>query len=316
MEPLKFSPTYISPVWAGTHLAAIRGIKGTDAANNYGEAFDISAHPSIVTTIATGPLAGMKLSDAIATHHDEIIGDLPDDAVIQITWMDPVESLSVQVHPTEEYAQRVEGEHGKPEAWYIAEANQGATLIGGSTTCDLDKLRAAAADDTIGDAYCKRTTVQEGDFVMVPAGTMHALGAGCLAVEVSSFGNKTYRLCDWGRGRELHVDKAFDVLDPASVPTVNRLGGFEPGHDTQTQRGVSCRQFVSNVVDVNESWSADTDGRYQIVTCVSGSGRVITDEGEVNLAYTESALIPACCKRYTVTGPCRVLQSFRPGADL
>lgn len=316
MGPLKFTPTYISPIWAGTHLAEIRGIEGADAEHNHGEAFDISAHPSIETTIADGPLAGMKLSDAIAAHHDEIIGDLPDDAVIQITWMDPIESLSVQVHPTEEYAQRVEGDHGKPEAWYIAGAKPGAKLIGGSTTCDLDKLRAAAADDTIGDTYCKRVAVQEGDFVMVPAGTMHALGPGCFAVEVSSFGNKTYRLCDWGRGRELHVDKAFDVLDPTSTPTVNRLGGFDPERGTRTQRGVSCRQFASNVVDVDESWSAHTDGRYQIVTCVAGNGHVITEEGELELAYTESVLIPACCASYTVTGPCRVLQSYRPGSDL
>lgn len=316
MGPLKFNPTYISPVWAGTRLAGIRNIEGADAKHNYGEAFDISAHPSIVTTIANGPLAGMKLSDAIAEHHDEIIGDLPDDAVIQITWMDPVESLSVQVHPTEEYVQRVEGDHGKPEAWYIAAAEPGSTLIGGSTTNDLDKLREAAADDTIGNTYCKRVEVQEGDFVMVPAGTMHALGPGCFAVEVSSFGNQTYRLCDWGRGRELHVDKAFDVLDPTSAPTVNRLGGFEAKRGTRSQRGVSCRQFVSNVVDVDESWSARTDGRYQIVTCVSGNGHVITEDGETDLAYTESALIPASCKSYAVTGPCRVLQSYRPGPEL
>ena len=315
MGPLKFNPTYISPVWGGMRIPQIRGIAGADAEHNCAEAFDITAHPDIETSIATGPLTGMKLSEAIARHHDEIVGDLPDSEVIQITWMDPIESLSVQVHPDEEYAQQVEGDHGKPEAWYIAAAEPGATIIGGSTTTDLDKLRTAAADDTIGDMYCKRIAVQKGDFIMVPAGTMHALGAGCFAVEVSSFGFKTYRLCDWGRGRELHVDKAFDVLDPASTPTVNRLGGFDPKRGTQAQRGVSCRQFVSNVVDVDESWSARTDGRYQIVTCVSGNGRIVTDDGELTLAYTESALIPACCVSYTVIGPCRVLRSYRPSSD-
>ena len=314
MEPLKFNPTYISPVWAGTRLAQIRGIEGADAEHNYGEAFDISAHPSIVVTVANGPLAGMKLNEAIAQHHDEIIGDLPDDAVIQVTWMDPVESLSVQVHPTEEYAQRVDGDHGKPESWYIAHATPGAELIGGSKTCDLDALRKAAANDTIGDTYCKRIAVTEGDFVTIPAGTMHALGPGCFAVEISHFGNQTYRMCDWGRGRELHVEKAFDVLDPASEPTVTHLGAFEAGNGTRTQEGTRCAEYVSNVVDVDGSWSAETDGRYQIVTCVGGSCTVATDDGSVELAYTESCLVPAACPRYTVTGTCRVLQSFRPGA--
>lgn len=311
MEPLKFNPTYISPVWAGTHLADIRGIAEATAENNYGEAFDISAHPTTVTTIANGPYAGMKLDDAIAAHHDEIVGDLPDTAVLQITWMDPAQSLSVQVHPTEEYAQRVDGDHAKPESWYIAEAAPDAHLIGGSTTTDFEALREAAADDTIGPKYCKVIGIQEGDFVRVPAGTMHALGPGCLAVEIAPFGNLTYRICDWGRGRELHVDKAFDVLDPASTPTVNHLGAPSTADGDRTQLGVSFDEYESRVIDIAESWSCETNGRYQVVTCVSGSATVTCEDGSVELAYTESALVPACCASYTVSGPCRILQSLR-----
>lgn len=140
MEPLKFSPTYVHPIWAGDAIAKARGLP-TDTEHNYGEAFDVSAHPDVCVIIANGPLAGMHLDDAISAHHDDIIGTLPDHDVIQITFMDARETLSIQVHPNEEQAQRLDGDHEKTESWYILHAEPGATLIGGSTTTDLDALR-------------------------------------------------------------------------------------------------------------------------------------------------------------------------------
>lgn len=316
MEPLKFSPTYVHPIWAGDAIAKARGLP-TDTEHNYGEAFDVSAHPDVCVTIANGPLAGMHLDDAISAHHDDIIGTLPDHDVIQITFMDARETLSIQVYPNEEQAQRLDGDHEKTESWYILHAEPGATLIGGSTTTDLDALRAAAADDSIGERFGKRIAVSEGDFVFVPAGTMHALGAGIFAVEVGSFGNRTYRMCDWGRGRELHVDKAFEVVNTESTATVRHFGSY--GHDEagdaalpRIREGVRCGLFVSNVIDIDKDYETEPDGVYHIITCVQGSCTVESPEGAVGLACTESALVPASAGRYTVRGTCRVLQSYHP----
>lgn len=316
MEPLKFSPTYVHPIWAGDAIAKARGLP-TDTEHNYGEAFDVSAHPDVCVTIANGPLAGMHLDDAISAHHDDIIGTLPDHDVIQITFMDARETLSIQVHPNEEQAQRLDGDHEKTESWYILHAEPGATLIGGSTTTDLDALRAAAADDSIGERFGKRIAVSEGDFVFVPAGTMHALGAGIFAVEVGSFGNRTYRMCDWGRGRELHVDKAFEVVNTESTATVRHFGSY--GHDgagdaalPRIREGVRCGLFVSNVIDIDKDYETEPGGVYHIITCVQGSCTVESPEGAVGLACTESALVPASAGRYTVRGTCRVLQSYHP----
>lgn len=316
MEPLKFSPTYVHPIWAGDAIAKARGLP-TDTEHNYGEAFDVSAHPDVCVTIANGPLAGMHLDDAIFAHHDDIIGTLPDHDVIQITFMDARETLSIQVHPNEEQAQRLDGDHEKTESWYILHAEPGATLIGGSTTTDLDALRAAAADDSIGERFGKRIAVSEGDFVFVPAGTMHALGAGIFAVEVGSFGNRTYRMCDWGRGRELHVDKAFEVVNTESTATVRHFGSY--GHDEagdaalpRIREGVRCGLFVSNVIDIDKDYETEPGGVYHIITCVQGSCTVESPEGAVGLACTESALVPASAGRYTVRGTCRVLQSYHP----
>ena len=259
----------------------------------------------------------MHLDDAISAHHDDIIGTLPDHDVIQITFMDARETLSIQVHPNEEQAQRLDGDHEKTESWYILHAEPGSTLIGGSTTTDLDALRAAAADDSIGERFGKRIAVSEGDFVFVPAGTMHALGAGIFAVEVGSFGNRTYRMCDWGRGRELHVDKAFEVVNTESTATVRHFGSY--GHDEAgdaalplIREGVRCELFVSNVIDIDKDYETEPDGVYHIITCVQGSCTVESPEGAVGLACTESALVPASTGRYTVRGTCRVLQSYHP----
>lgn len=311
MGPILLEPTYISPIWGGTRISEARGLPHGGDVNN-GEAFDVSAHEGICTTVANGPYAGMGFDELIAQHHDEVIGELDDEATIQVVSMDPKEFLSVQVHPDEAYAQAAEGDHEKAESWYILHAEPGAELIAGCSTDDVDALRAAAADDTIGDRYGRRVEMHEGDFILIPAGTMHALGPGIFAVEIGSFGNTTYRLCDWGRGRELHVDKGFDVLKTENEPSIRHLGTYDESQGTHVRTGVEHALFVSNVADVVGEWAVEKGNRYQVLTCVHGDATVETSEGTVELPYTMSAVIPASISSYTVRGNCRVLQSYRP----
>lgn len=310
MEPLLFEPYYLSPVWGGPRIAMARGLEWSED-DTHGESFDISAHPSVGVTIRNGPYAGMSLAEAVRAHHDEILGDVPDEAPIQVIHMDAREDLSVQVHPDEPYAQTAEGDHGKVEAWYVLAADAHATLIGGSTTSDLDALRAAAADDTIGSRYGHRLAVQEGDFILVRPGTLHALGAGILAVEIGSLGNTTYRICDWGRGRELHVEKGFDVLRCEQEATVHRMGAYDPNAPARERLGVDSGFYRSYVADVHGEREYACDGRYAVVTCVAGRVLVTTQDGSVELGETESCLVPACSNSYTISGAGRVLRSVR-----
>ncbi len=310
MGPITLTPHVISPVWAGTRLAQIRGLEPSGE-ENYGESFDISAHEGVTSQVASGPGEGMAYDEFLRAYHDEVLGDTEDTESLQTIFMDAKEFLSVQVHPGEEDAARLVGDRGKVECWYICEAEPGAELIGGCTTCDLEALREASANDTIGERYGLRVPVHPGDFVQVPSGTMHAMGPGILSVEIGSFGNTTFRLCDWGRGRELHVDQGFEVLNPSNCVTVAHVGDPERVDHPATHRAIHNEAFTCDVIDVRDSWQVPTDGRYFLLTCVWGAAHVSSPEGDTDLAYTESCVIPASLEGVTVSGDCRVVVSRR-----
>lgn len=307
MEPLLFTTNYIAPIWSGDRINRTRDLSGE---TSYGEAFDLTAHRGMVTSVKGGAFDGIPLDELIRSHHDEIVGDSTDDAVCQTLLLDAREAVSVQVHPTEAYAQQHEGDHEKAEAWYVFEADPGATLIAGSLTDDTQALRAAAADDTIGERYGRRVPVTEGDFIVIPAGTLHAYGAGIFAVEISTLGFTTYRLCDWGRGRELHVEKGFDVLDVSHRPDPIHLGSFDPRAPEHVTSGTGAADpFLITIIDIPATWGEATDGSYRVLTCVAGECEVSTAQGSVHLGFTESCLVPASAGTYTVFGPCRLITS-------
>ena len=306
MGPILLKPNYISPVWSGPRVNEARGLSGDTL---YGESFDVSVHDGLVNDVDGGPFDGMPLDRVIAENKAAIMGELNHDGIVQIITMDAGENLSVQVHPDEAYAREHESDHEKAESWYILDAEPGASIICGTTTNDLDALRSAAADDSVGDRYGRRVPVSEGDFVLIPAGTMHAMGEGVFALEVGSLGFKTYRLCDWGRGRELHVEQAFDVLDTSIRPEPAHFGAFDPKAPASVRRGVTHRLFTSDVVDVRGEWECPLGDRYAVLSCVGGHARVVTDDGAVELPRTVSALIPASAGSFTVEGTCRVLVS-------
>lgn len=310
MGPIVLEPYYASPIWGDVRIAEVRGLSHSEK-ENCGEAFDVSAHPGVEGHIAEGPDVGMPFSRFLEEHHNEVMGSLEDDGTIQVVAMAARDHLSVQVHPGEQFAQAHEGDHGKVEAWYVLEAEPGATLIAGCTTDDKKELRAAAADDTIGLRYGRTVPVQEGDFVLIPTGTLHALGPGIFCVEVGSLGNTTYRLCDWGRGRELQTEKGFAVLDTASEPQIVHLGAFDPQGPAGVRRGVATDFYISDVVDVRGSWHSRTEGRYAILTCVAGEAKASADGTSVPLGYSCSAVIPASAGTFEVSGTCRVLVSRR-----
>ena len=184
--------------------------------------------------IAAGPLAGKTLGEAAQDFGNGLLGTRPFQQTgsrfpLLIKLLDCARWLSVQVHPNDEQAARLEGPgmFGKTEAWYIIEADPGAELLAGfKPGLNAQKLEAAVRGGTIVERM-DHHQVKAGDTIFIKPGTVHALGPGLLVYEVQQTSDITYRVFDWNRpaseGRKLHIEQSLEVIDPQSAGTPQRL---------------------------------------------------------------------------------------------
>ena len=152
-------------------------------------------------------------------------------------FIDAAERLSVQVHPDDAYARRVEGQAGKNEMWYILDCEPGAQLLFGlKESCTREELEKAIRENTLVEQM-RAVPVQKGDVYFIPAGTLHAIGKGILVAEIQQSSDVTYRVYDYGRlgqdgkPRQLHVEKALAVADTVSRPVESSPEG--PGRKSR-----------------------------------------------------------------------------------
>ena len=214
-------------------------------------------------------------------------------------FIDAKDKLSVQVHPSDEYALEHEGQVGKTEMWYVVDAEEGAGLyMGLEGKCDKDEFARAVADGTVEELLSFKT-VKPGDVYFIPSGTIHAIGAGVVIFEIQQNSTLTYRLYDYmrrdkdGNLRELHVDKAMKVsiLEPYA----------ESEFDTDDESVIGkCEYFETRKYSLNftkQSFNVKNDS-YLSITCVSGEGTI---EGE-KITRGDTFFIPAGEGEVTVEG--------------
>jgi len=222
--------------------------------------------------------------------------------------IDARQALSVQVHPDDAYAQRVEHEpNGKTECWYILDAAPDAELVlGWSRDTTREEYERRVADGTLGDIL-RRVKVAPGEAFYLPAGTLHAIGAGIQLFETQQASDLTYRIFDWnrvgadGKPRQLHVERAADVLDfRATFPGAVRQLGFD---DDGLQRTllIADRRFLVEAVTVRRSETQlATDGLPLTITAMDAHLRVDAAAGSVVLEPWQSILTPAAADRVTL----------------
>ena len=214
-------------------------------------------------------------------------------------FIDAKEKLSVQVHPSDEYALKNEGQFGKTEMWYVVDAEEDAGLyMGLERECEKDEFARAVADGTVEELLSFKT-VKPGDVYFIPSGTIHAIGAGVVIFEIQQNSTLTYRLYDYmrrdkeGNLRELHVDKAMKVslLEPYK----------EAKFDTDDKSVIGkCEYFETRKYSLNftkQSFNAEKDS-YISITCVKGKGTI---EGE-KISLGDTFFIPAGEGEVTVEG--------------
>ena len=271
--------------------------------------------------VASGPLAGYTLAEVAAQDPVGLLGARTVERTgtrfpLLIKILDCAQWLSLQVHPDDAAAERLEGPgyFGKTEAWHVLDAAPDAQLIAGmrpETTAAA--LTAAIRDGTILD-WVQQQDVRPGDTVFMPARTIHALGPGLLIYEVQQTSDLTYRVFDWNRpatpGRTLHIEKSLAVADPSASAPAQPAPVLADGEWAEL---VTCPYFTLELIlGGDKSIALDTAGQsFHALTVIEGAAEVIARDGTLRLSRFDSAVIPAACGAYEIRplDGCRVLKA-------
>jgi mannose-6-phosphate isomerase len=302
LYPLTFEPVLKRYLWGGRRLETLLN-KRLGEGSDYAESWEIADHDHGQSVVANGPLTGTTLHELVATRGPELLGRHAPQSRFPLLFkfLDCQRDLSVQVHPNDAAAAKLTPpDLGKTEAWMILDAQPGSRIYAGlKHGCDRTALEAAVQRGET--ARCLHSIdARPGQCLFIPAGVVHALGAGLLVAEIQQASDTTYRLYDWGRvgpdglPRVLHVDEALAAIDYSA-------GEVEPQQPQVTQRPgieclVSCDKFVLERWTLNHAEHLNLNGGFGIVSVLAGKLNVDPDISDLDLtlARGQTALLPAC----------------------
>ena len=306
MYILKLNPVFKDYLWGGTKLRDEYGFESD--LEKLAEGWMLSCHKDGENTIANGEFAGKTLTEVVKTNPDFLgeNGKKFEYFPILIKLIDAKNDLSVQVHPDNEYAMRVEKEYGKTECWYILDCDEGAELIYGfNREISSEEFKEKIADNTFLETVNK-VKVKKGDLFFIEAGTLHAIGSGILLAEIQQNSNTTYRVYDYGRvgadgkPRELHVEKAIDVTN--CVPPTRSTdpeGELVEYDNYSTQLLTECDLFSVKKVSIKDFFDGVADEKSFVSVLVTDG--VGTIDG-IDIKKGDSLFIPANYGTFTIKG--------------
>jgi len=301
LYPLLLKPPIKDYLWGGTRLKTEFGYE-TDK-DIAAEAWLLSCHKDGSDVIVNGELAGKTLPEVLEIWGNDAIGKKAAEFSyfpLLIKFIDAKQSLSVQVHPDDEYALKVEGEYGKTEMWYIVDCDEGARLIYGfSDKISKDEFERRIKDNTLTEV-CNYVPVHKGDVFFITAGTLHAIGEGILIAEVQQNSNSTYRVYDFGRvgadgkPRELHIEKALDVTK-CEKPTIpyGQVGEVEKIGNNSIRELASCDLFTASVLNLTDSAEICEKESFVSLVVLDGEVTIKWEENEINAKKGDSIFVPA-----------------------
>lgn len=284
---IRLEPAFKDNLWGGTKLRTVFG-KKCDY-DVIGESWELSAHPDGQSAIASGIFTGMYFGEFIEKYGHDVVGwksSSLDRFPVLIKFIDAKKALSIQIHPDDDYALEIENEFGKNEMWYVVDCEPGAFLYCGlKKDSSKEEIRERIENNTITDILNK-IEVHKGDCVMVKAGTIHAIGAGILICEIQQNSNCTYRMYDYdrkdkfGNKRELHIDKAIDVVDVKKYkPFISDNKDVPEGAEVL----VSCKYFECYKY-VLGSDAAEADRASNIEDSCTYNTENVRNTGKVNIS--------------------------------
>jgi mannose-6-phosphate isomerase len=319
--PLLLEPRFDLKIWGGRRLATMLG-KQLPREQPVGE----SLESDTTSIVSNGPLPGRSIGELLQQHAPWVLGPRGmaarepfNDFPLLAKFIDATDVLSVQVHPNDEEALPYD-KRGKTEAWHIIHADPGATLITGLKPGISRAEIAEAIQNVELDQFVVHQQVATGDTLLIPAGTIHAIGEGILLYEIQQASDITYRMYDWGRlddagfARELHVNQSLEVIRPDL-----RADRVAPLHiDHGRTMLAACRYFALEQWELsNQPVTVDFDQQcFRLLSVIHGSATARWDDQSVHLPIGQSVLIPAAMSTLELTGSALLLVSYVPDLEV
>ncbi len=323
LGPLRFERISLEKLWGGRALERVLGLELPGSAP-VGETWEISDRAEHNSVVAFGPERGTALRDLVRLHGEELLGGsrpAPDGSFpLLVKFLDAREALSVQVHPHERT--RIAHEEKKSECWYVLDAVPDARIWLGLVPGTTRETLAASAASAAITRHVLEWPVHAGDFVLVPAGTVHAIGAGITLVEIQENADITHRLYDWGRkgadgrARPLQVADALRAARyDAPAPDGPRPAAWHelrPG----LRHAELCRsaEFTVELVDAADAVELETHGHALVVVVLAGDGRLKSVHQDCAASTGQTWLVPAATgrARFEAQTPLRLLLARAP----
>ena len=306
MKPFTFSPIFKSLIWGGDKIAPYKGIESSQ--RNIGESWELSGVEGSESVVSGGEFDGWLLPELTARFKEKLVGRKAyeaygDEFPILVKFIDARRDLSIQVHPDDELARRREGKRGKTEMWYVVGADADTHLkCGFSQRITPEEYEARVADSTIVDVL-QDYVLTEGDVFFLPAGRVHAIGAGALIAEIQQTSDITYRIYDYnrtdanGRQRELHTALAREAIDYTVLPDYRTRYDVRPDGETVL---VECPHFTTSLYDLTVPCGKEVAAldSFLAVICIGGEGELCDSEGNITpLRQGRTVLVPASTER-------------------
>ncbi|MCM3733555.1 mannose-6-phosphate isomerase, class I [Fictibacillus nanhaiensis] len=312
-EPIFLKPVFKDRIWGGTKL---RDEFGYDIpTETTGECWGISAHSNGPSEVVNGPLKGKTLDHVWDEHRELFAGQEGEDFPLLVKILDAKTDLSVQVHPDDSYAREVEGEaFGKTECWYVIDCEPGAELVYGHHAESKLQFEEMVVDNRWNELL-RKVSINPGDFVYVPNGTIHAIGAGTMILETQQSSDITYRVYDYdrrddaGNTRELHIEKSIEVT---MIP--HQDADFEPvlsaKDDVKIEKLIKENYFTVYHWNLEGSVADVDNPSYLLVSVLEGEGELkIGDQSSSAFKKGDHFIVPSTVKNFEMSGNAKFIVS-------
>ena len=324
LYPLKFKPRIKERIWGGSAILQKRKSACARLPKDklYGESWDLSSVKGDVSVATNGFLKGNNLEELIEVYMGDLVGEGNFERYgtlfpLLIKYLDCNDRLSVQVHPDDKLAEERHSSYGKTEAWYVADCKPGAAIYLGFKDLNItrEEYISAVAESRL-EELLNRVEVKPGDLFFIPAGTVHALGAGIEVVEVQQTSDITYRIYDWdrvdaeGKSRELHTALAVDAINfEADADLLYKPYNLQPGCEV---KAIDSPYFTMSLIDIKDGYEEDLSelDSFVVYIALSGNMTLCSEADEESLNEGELVLIPAEMSELEIKGDGRLMKIY------